>query len=306
LADEGVSGKVLVADASSEAAAAYDADGWFLVPRISNQGFVDSLIELCANHGIGLLVPTIDTELAILSRHRDAFQACGTAVAVSAPATIDITGDKRATHSWLTQQGFPTPLQWETPFPDVAGISGHLPLILKPIEGSRSLGVLKISDVAGLEVAAAQAGAVLETLVDGVEYTVSTYVDRAGRCLAAVPRRRIEVRDGEVSKGVTERHEMAETLASSIVETLPGAWGPLNVQMIRETGSGRWVVIEMNARFGGGDPLAWEAGADSPRWLVRECLGRAVENTPWQPGLLMLRFDQAVYVGSDGRSVRVN
>ena len=57
-------------------------------------------------------------------------------------------------------------------------------------------------------------------------------------------------------------------------------------------------VIEVNARFGGGFPLAREAGADFPRWLVEEVAGlpSTAREDGWQDGLVMLRYDAAVFV----------
>ena len=36
-------------------------------------------------------------------------------------------------------------------------------------------------------------------------------------------------------------------------------------------------MIEINARYGGGFPLALEAGADFPRWQLEELLGPALD-----------------------------
>lgn len=63
------------------------------------------------------------------------------------------------------------------------------------------------------------------------------------------------------------------------------------------TVDGRVRFIEINPRFGGGVPLAIRAGADFPRWLIEEHLGRQPDIAPeaWQDGLVMLRYDEAVF-----------
>lgn len=57
-------------------------------------------------------------------------------------------------------------------------------------------------------------------------------------------------------------------------------------------------VIEINARFGGGYPLAHEAGAHFADWLLQEQAGMALQaNDDWREGVTMLRYDDAVFTG---------
>jgi len=78
---------------------------------------------------------------------------------------------------------------------------------------------------------------------------------------------------------------------------MPGAYGALNVQCF-STADGELKVIEINARFGGGYPLAHRAGAPITRWLIEEILGREPQERfdDWEDGLTMLRYDEAVFV----------
>ena len=123
-------------------------------------------------------------------------------------------------------------------------------------------------------------------------------VDRSGQCLCAVPRRRLEVRGGEVSKAVTVRSETLIDLAFGMVKALPGAYGVLNFQVFAEEETGKLAVIEINPRFGGGFPLTHRAGADYARWLLEDLQGlpSTASADGWRDGLVMLRYDAAVFV----------
>jgi carbamoyl-phosphate synthase large subunit len=169
------------------------------------------------------------------------------------------------------------------------------PLIAKPARGSASIGVRTIEGVADLVGAADDI--VVQARAAGHEYTVDVYVDLAGAVVEAVPRRRIEVRAGEVSKGRTERHGAATKVAGGVAERLAelGLRGPMNVQVFCD---GEDVnVIEMNPRFGGGYPLAHHAGAHFTQWLVDETIGgKSVRSEGWTEGLVMLRYDAEVIV----------
>ena len=295
----GCEGRILGADAApAYAPAAYLTEAAFSVPCCSDLEFIPSMLALCRRERVKLLVPTIDHELPLYASHCREFEDIGTTVAASAPETVDLAGDKGGTNRWLAAHGFPT-LAQASPEDVLANSSRwQFPLILKPRRGSASIGVKKIWSLAQLESASrGEPGMVVEEFAPGQEHTINVYVNRSGKCLCAIPHRRVEVRAGEVSTGITRKHDGMIDLARRIAERLPGAWGALNIQCFLSE-EGGMQVTEMNARFGGGYPLAHRAGADFPSWLLREALGHPVDTKfeAWQDGLLMLRHDTAIFV----------
>jgi carbamoyl-phosphate synthase large subunit len=261
------------------------------------------MLKICAENSVRLVVPTIDTELPKYAAHRAEFERIGTTVTISAPATIDIGCDKDATFKWLISNGFPTVHQ-TTPNRLLSGKEDlsifSFPLLVKPRGGSASIGVAQVCDLSALEAAVKDGDFIVQTIAKGVEHTVDVWVDKAGRCRCAVPRRRLEVRAGEVSKAITVKNEALMDVASRIAETLPGAFGVLNIQAFWDPHTNAVAIIEINPRFGGGYPLAWKAGADYPRWLIQESLGLPtdVPRSGWRDGLVMLRYDEAVFIDS--------
>ncbi len=288
-------------DAAASAPLAFIADRAHRVPRLSDPGYIEAVKRICCETSVGLLVPTIDTELALYADARADFSAIGTTIVVSEPETVSIGADKNATHEWLVENGFPTVRQTT---PEGALLHGwSFPLIAKPRNGSASIGVRRIETALELRAVAAQSEtAIVQEIAGGREYTINVYVNRAGECICAVPHWRMETRAGEVSKGITVRDESVIRLARQIAETLPGAWGPLNIQCFKDD-SGNIRIIELNARFGGGYPLAHHAGARFTDWLLDETEGRTPERFEgWTDDLAMLRYDEAVYVS--GSQVR--
>lgn len=226
---------------------------------------------------------------------------------ISSPEAVRICNDKKATYAFLVEKGFPTVHQAGT---DDARRNWDYPFLVKPRSGGSSAGVRIVHDEQELEIAlrppTSRKPSVLDSggeflaqsVAPGAEYTVDVYVDRSGRARCAVPRKRLAVRDGEVAKGMTVRLAAVQDLALSIAEALPGAYGVLNIQIFHDEESGGLQVIEINPRFGGGFPLTWEAGAHYATWLIEEALGRkpSASADAWQDGLLMLRWDDAVFV----------
>lgn len=296
LAAMGLEGALLAADASQLSAAYHVADKAFQVPRCTSPDFVPAMLDLCRRERVTLVIPTIDTELPVFAAARAEFAGLGTVVHVSGPETIAIGYDKRRTHEWLVRHGFPTVRQAEATHA-LDGIADlDYPLIAKPVRGSSSVGVARISSAEQLRAHVEGGDYIIQSIAGGFEYTVDVLVDRTGVCRCAVPRRRLEVRAGEVSKGMTERHPGVIALASRIAEALPDAWGSLNVQMFFDPVTGALAVIELNPRFGGGFPLSWRAGAHYPRWVLEETLGvPPTWHDNWDDGVVMLRYDAAVY-----------
>jgi carbamoyl-phosphate synthase large subunit len=296
-----VAGRVIGVDLDPEhAPAAHIADACFRVPRCTHAEFIPAVLRICRQEQVRLLVPTIDTELMAYAQHRSEFSAAGTKVIVSGPDTIAIAGDKVKTHRFLVEHGFPTVRQGSP-----AGVLADMtkwqfPLIAKPADGSASLGVVKVDSLAMLrELAETKPDLIVQEYAMGQEHTVNILMD-GGRCICAVPHCRLETRGGEVSKGITRKNEQVMAMAKAVAEKLPGADGPLNLQCFIADNS-RPQITEINARFGGGFPLANYAGAKFPRWLIEPLIQRATTASfaDWKDKLLMLRYDSAVFVAAN-------
>jgi carbamoyl-phosphate synthase large subunit len=303
-------GRILAIDSSWYSGALHDADEGFIVPRLTDPEFVPQLLDLCERHAVDVIVPTTDREWPVWSEASARFAAVGTTVAVSAPEVLAIASDKQRTHDWLTVNGFPTVRQTRPTAALSDPATWSFPLIAKPRFGSASEGVSLVRNTTELELLVARDQSrgtlvdgrpgemVVQTVATGDEYTIDVLVDRSGQCLCAVPRRRLEVRGGEVSKAVTVRSEELIDLAFGMAKALPGAYGVLNFQVFADKTTGELAVIEINPRFGGGFPLSHRAGANFARWLLED-----VRNLPstataegWRDGLVMLRYDAAVFV----------
>lgn len=293
----GMTGNVYAVDRSVFTAGGWLSAGLDAVPSIADPNFVDAVLEVCQRRRIRHLVPTLDPELPVYAAARDRFADIGVNVWVSSVETVGIAQDKRRTNRWLKENGVPTPVQLDLA-EALPGITG--PMIAKPARGSSSLGVARVSSAAECRTLDKRWDYVLESIAPGVEFTVDVLVDRSGRVRATVPRRRLETRAGEVSKGLTVHAPEVEELAAFIAESLPGAYGILNIQIFRDQVTGELNVIEVNARLGGGFPLTWASGAHMPAWLMEEEAGMVPEAClRWSPGRLMLRYDTAVFLDVD-------
>ncbi|QYM77509.1 ATP-grasp domain-containing protein [Horticoccus luteus] len=288
----------MAADLRPELSAACGAaDDRFMVPRCLAPDYVPTLLDLCRTERVALLVPTIDTELSVLAEHVAEFAAIGTRVAVSSPAVVAVARDKLQTATTFGAAGVTVPRTALLADMLADPSDWRFPVILKPLGGSSSIGLA----VARTPEEARQIGAQRDDYLAqeqwlGREYTVNIFFDARGALRCAVPHWRIETRGGEVSKGRTERVPALEKAAKQIAAALPGARGALCFQaIVNERGEAG--VFELNARFGGGYPLAHRAGARFSQWLLEEVAGLpCTANDDWKEGVTMLRYDAAVFV----------
>jgi carbamoyl-phosphate synthase large subunit len=297
LSELGISGRIIAVDVTPYSAAAQLADDFYLVAKCTDPSFIPEVQQICEQEEVHLVVPTIDTELPAYAAARESFRKLGADIAISSPETVGICCNKILTHEWLAAHGLPVPRQAAPGVILADSRQWTLPLIIKPIDGSGSLGIRVVNSFAELDLLTSKSdGVIVQECIEGAEHTINVFVNRRGRCLCAVPHFRMEVRGGEVSKGVTVKNRQMMELADNIVENMPGAYGALNVQCF-STAEGELKIIEVNARFGGGYPLAHRAGATMTRWLIEEILGREPQERfdDWEDGLTMLRYDEAVF-----------
>lgn len=293
----GLEGRILGADSSPYSSAARLCDEVYYVHLSSHAGYVENLLEICGKQKVDILIPLIDPELQILAGQNARFAEVGTTLLLSAEGTIDICRDKVKTYKALVAAGIDTPRV----FTYRESARADLPLFMKPRGGSSARDIHKINTLDELVYYHRQVpNAIIQEYIDGQEFTLDVFADFEGRALCVVPRRRIEVRAGEVSKSVTCRDAELIRLGTDTVQALKGCMGPVTIQCFR-TASGRTTVIEINPRLGGGVPLSIEAGADIPRWTIQCALGQTPDVDPdaWRDRLVMLRYDDAFYISED-------
>ncbi|MXN67433.1 ATP-grasp domain-containing protein [Stappia sp. GBMRC 2046] len=272
------------------------ADKAFAVPRCGDPAFVECMLEICARHDVDLIVPTIDPELSVYSRNIGRFAECGTRIHVSPQSVVDVVRDKLLTAETLDAAGVPVPETHTLAYGRENAEKLAWPLFLKPSGGSASRGIRIVRGPGDLPDEPDEP-MILQQLLEGPEYTVNIFIDDGGKLRCAVPHRRLSVRAGEVEKGITERAPVFRDLALGVSRALPNARGVLCFQVILDKVAGPR-VFEINARFGGGYPLAHHAGAHFTTWLLEELTGRrSSANDDWRSGALMLRYDAAVFEG---------
>ena len=280
---------VLAADISPElSSACIVADRAFKVPRATDEDYVTSVLDLCEDNNVGVVIPTIDTELLPLTQARPLFIARGIELLVPDLEIVKACRDKQLTGDLFSKLGIR--------YPDIYPRSAiKFPCFCKPVDGSCSKGALKLGTPDELsDVLLANPKNMFMELIgpEYVEYTIDVLFSSNGRLLMYVPRERLEVRAGEVSKAVT-RKDFVFNLLHDGLSQWDGMRGCVTLQVFVDKDQRQVVGLEINPRFGGGYPLSEAAGASFSSVIVREYLLRSAVgySDEWEENLMMLRYD---------------
>jgi len=272
-------------------------DKGFLVKPVAHPGYTKQLLAIVKTNRVKLLVPTVDLDLKILAQNRQKFNALGCFVLISSPEVIDICQDKRKTYRFLVKNGFDTTKTMSVR----AALSKkklNWPCFLKPWDGYAGRGNAVVNNRRELLFFSRRVlNCIIQEFVKGTEYTCDVYVDFNMKVRCVVPRKRIEVRSGEVSKGQTVKHPEIISQTADLVAKLGAGPGIITIQLFL-TEDNKIKFIEVNPRFGGGAPLSIKAGANFPKWILQEMLAIKpnIRFDVFKDNLIMLRYDSEVWL----------
>jgi carbamoyl-phosphate synthase large subunit len=286
-------GQIWGTDVDPLAPAMHVVDNPVFVPRFTHPDYVPTLLDICRQFKIRAVFPLIDPDIPILAQQHEAFKAIGTELAVVSPSAAEICRDKWKTTSFFSELGLHVPKSWLPGERDSREI--QYPVFIKPRGGSAAAYTFKAKDAAELEFFQRYVpDAIIQEFLAGDEITTDIVCGGAGEVLAIVSRKRLAVRGGEVVKGVTVIIPSVVAACHKIAAALP-AVGPITAQCIMVGDSPHF--IEINARLGGGIPLAIAAGVNVSDLIVRHLSGEKFETvSDYQCGLQMTRFDESFFI----------
>jgi len=293
-------GKIVVTDIDPLAPALQVADQYHLVQRNTSPDYIPVLVEICRSEAIDAIFPLIDPDILILANHRHLFEAVQAKVAVVPLPAAQTTRDKWLTYHFFKSLHLSTPHTWQVE--DLAPSKIDFPCFIKPRAGSAAQFAFRVENRDQLAFFAAYVpDPIVQEFIEGVEITCDIICDLDGKLLGIAQRQRMEVRSGEVAKGKTVFHQSVHDGCIQIAEALP-AIGPITVQCILRDNIPYFT--EINARMGGGLPLAIAAGVNAPKWLLAHLAGQSLTIPPlgdYQQGLYMTRFDDVFYLDENAR-----
>lgn len=287
--------KVVAADNLESAPSLYFADKYFIVPRISDESYIPSIIKICQEQNISLIVPTIDTELLLLAKSKELIESSTTAkVLISDEKYIEICRNKIMSSEFFDENGFAVPKTLSKQ--DIDKQNYSFPLFIKPLDGSSSVNAFKVDSKKQLDFFIDYiANPIIQECITGTEYTVDVFSDFDGNVITIVPRKRLATRSGEILKGQIDKNRIIIEDVKRLMTALKTI-GHITIQgFLGEDNIFRY--IEVNPRFGGGAPMSFMAGANSAENLIKLLSGeKLVYNEDYRDNIVLSRFDDCIEI----------
>lgn len=292
----GTEGKVVATDCSNLAPAVYEADVFYLVPRITAPGYVDQILDICVKEKIDGVFSLIDPELSLLAKEKERFLAVGTTPIISDYDLVETCFDKYRMFELLTKMGIPTGrcyLNKEDFYRDLEKGLVSYPVFVKPVKGSASLNINKVASEREIEMLFdLHEDLMIQEFMDGQEYGADVYVDMiSGKCTSIFVKKKIKMRAGETDKSVSVKNPKLFEMIRKFVEKC-GFCGMIDIDLFEIDGV--FYISEVNPRFGGGYPHAYACGVNMPTQVLCNLAGQEnpVRIGEYQENICMMKYNE--------------
>lgn len=289
-------GKVVATDASPYAPALYEADVQVVVPRINEPGYIELIFDICKREKISGIFSLIDPELSLLASYAEEFKKIGVTIIGSNYELCEMALDKWQMYQWLTSHEYlcaKSYMDQKQFFEDVKNEEAKYPVFVKPARGSASLSIAKADDQETVELLCKHTeGMMIQEFLKGQEIGVDCYIDMiSGELISVFMKKKLIMRAGETDKAVSFFDSKLYDIVKKFVSET-GYRGQIDIDVFEI--DGQYYISEVNPRFGGGYPHAYECGANHMQYIVNNLKGNT--NTPsdnqYQVGKIMMKYNE--------------
>lgn len=293
-------GSVIATDESKLGPAIYDADKEYIVPPITELGYIDIILDICQKEQIKGVLSLIDPELSLLAANEEKFKAVGTTIIGSSYDLCEMALDKMQMYEWLKNHGYNCARSWmdkEEFYKAVDAGEVSYPVFVKPYRGSASISISKVYDKETVDLLFAhEDDLMIQEFLDGQEIGADVYIDLiSGEVVSIFTKKKIKMRAGETDKAVSFKDPELFALIEKFVNEA-GYRGQIDIDIF-EIG-GQYYISEVNPRFGGGYPHAYESGCNHMKLILNNLQGIVNEKNigAYDEGIYMMKYNEVKIV----------
>ena len=289
-------GRIIATDANLLGPAIYDADKYYIVPPISEVGYIDKVIEICKKEQVSGVLSLIDPELSLLAQNIKKFESIGVTVIGSSYELCEMALDKMQMYCWLVKHGYNCARSWinKDEFYDAVN-AGEVsyPVFVKPYKGSASINISKAYDKETVELLFGhEDDLMIQEFLNGQEIGADVYVDMiSGEVVSIFTKKKLKMRAGETDKAVSFKDSTLFDLIEKFVLEA-GYKGQIDIDIFDI--DGKYYISEVNPRFGGGYPHAYESGCNHMKLIFNNLNGVVNEKNigAYEEGIYMMKYNE--------------
>lgn len=264
--------KIFTADPDPRSTGHWLGDYAITIPKASDADYILAIEKIVVEHEISAILVGTDVELYKFAEVKDYFLSkYNCKVVVSDKEIIAIANDKFLTAKFLKENNFPYPKSvMATNKEHLLELQNEMgfPLFAKPIDGARSMGLIKIHNLEELLAIYDENSnlVVQQFLSDDLGEFTSGCIVVDGKCKAITTLRR-DLRDGNTYRAYRDENSTKyDAIITKIAEKL-NPDGPANFQF--RILNGEPVIFEINGRFSGTTPLRHFFGFNEVEALLK-------------------------------------
>lgn len=311
---------VTIADANPHAVGRYLHGDFSMIPKAGDPSFIDSMLALCRQKNIHIVLPLVTRELIPLAKNKQAFELAGARIMVSSAESLEIANDKSRLYEFLQWRGIEVPafhiVETVEQFMEAIEALGYpaKPVCFKPSvsNGSRGFRIIDtgidephllfnekpsatyISYTDAVRILSSRAfpQLLVSEYLPGEEYSVDCLA-RHGEAMLVVPRLRRKMINGISVEGELVKEDSIISYCTRIISELQ-LHGNIGIQVKRAT-SGAFLIVEINPRVQGTISAVLGAGVNLPLLAIQQELDIPQGNREVKWGTKFIRYWKEVY-----------
>lgn len=290
--------KIIATDCDNTAPALYFADKRYIVPRITDDSYLSTILAICEKKDIHAITTFIDPEIELLARNRALFEAIEVEVLAPYAETAAICFDKFIMFQYLTERQINTVKTYgDFDSFDRNFKSGKctLPVFVKPRTGSGSVGARKVDTYETVKALCRQSpDLIIQEFMTGDDIDADVYVDTIShQAVSIFTKKKLETTIGGTNKTISFKDPQLFAVIQEVMSHFKFN-GPIDMDFFYR--DGKYYLSEINPRFGGAYLHAYGCGVNFIKLILNNLNG--IENEceigNYESHVLMMMYDSVV------------
>lgn len=292
----GNSGKIIATDMSELAPAIYEADKFYIVPAMSDPKYLDIILDICKKENVDALFTLIDPEISLIAKNKTRFLDIGTIPLVSEYEQVELAFDKYKMFCYLKENGFKTAKSYVDKnefYTDLNEGKINFPVFVKPVKGSASINISKVNSKKEIDLLFdLYDNLIIQEFLNGQEIGADVYIDPISKKVVSIfTKEKIKMRAGETDKARSFKDKELFELISRLIEKI-GYEYMIDMDIFKIGND--YYISEINPRFGGGYPHAYESGVKFTKFVINSI--NNVENQnhigEYEENIYMMKYNE--------------